>query len=261
MTQDEAFQQLDEELKLNPEEVDHARSFPDRVREALAAGGVEVDHSFLQGSLARGTMASPFKDIDMVVTLELSNHGDLREDPDGPDQAMDLLEEALDEHLRDDYPGLSFPSRSRHALKIDLGEDLPTFDLVPGFELTPDEPDDIEIANRDDGTWDWSNPRELRRVVAERNQATGGRLIHVVRMGKHAAQQIHENFPGLVVESIACEALREEMSFAEGCTILFEAAAEMLGGDIFEPTWTQQRGSKDRRSGTRPHRASTPLVR
>lgn len=69
MTENEAFDEYHDELKLDPEEVSFARGFPDQAREALADEGVEIIHSFLQGSLARGTMVSPLKDVDMVVSL------------------------------------------------------------------------------------------------------------------------------------------------------------------------------------------------
>ena len=99
---------FDSDLKLDPDEVDFARGFPDEVRQALSDEGVRITHSFLQGSLARGTMVSPLKDVDMVVSLDRDQFGYLLDDPQGPDKAMDLLEAALEKQLRPQYPKLRF---------------------------------------------------------------------------------------------------------------------------------------------------------
>lgn len=236
MTESKAFQEFHEELKLNPDEVAFARSFPDDVREALSKEGVEITHSFLQGSLARGTMVSPLKDVDMVVCLDRNAYGHLLDEPSGPDQAMHLLQEALEAQLRPDHPDLRFGTRKAHVLPIELGGNRPSFDLVPAFETTTDD-DDVLIADRKDGRWERSNTRELIRVVSDANQSTNGRLIHVVRMIKHAVRsKLHEGFPGLVLESVAINALPKSMSYAEACLLVFEKGAEMLGGPILDPT-------------------------
>ena len=144
-------------------------------------------------------MVSPLKDVDMVVCLDRSTHGHFLDDPCGPDLAMDLLQEALETQLRPNYPDLQFGPRKRHALPIELGltdDGRPSFDLVPAFETTTDD-DDVLIADREDRRWERSNPRELRRVVSDANQATGGILIHIVRMVKHAVRtKLHVEFPG-----------------------------------------------------------------
>ena len=236
MTEAEAFAEFHEELKLDPDEVAFARGFPNEVREALSEGGVKVTHSFLQGSLARGTMVSPLKDVDMVVSLDRDTYGYLLTDPRGPDFAMDLLKRALETQLRPKYPRLRFGPRKRHALPIELGGGYPSFDLVPAFETATND-DDVLIADRDDKKWERSNPRELIRFVAKANQATGGKLIHVVRMVKHSVRtKLHEKFPGIAVESLAIDAIGGPMSYAQAAVLVFGQGAEALGGPIFEPT-------------------------
>src|SRR5690606_31244235 len=85
VTENEAFEEFHEELKLDPDEVAFAREFPDEIPVALSGAGVKVTNSFLQGSLARGTMVSPLKDVDMVVSLDRDDYGYLLDDPLGPD--------------------------------------------------------------------------------------------------------------------------------------------------------------------------------
>ena len=236
MTEVQAFAEFHEELKLDSDEVDFARSFPDDVREALVESNVKTTHSFLQGSLARGTMVSPLKDVDMVVCLDRRDHGYLLRSLFGPDQAMGMLQEALENRLRPDYPDLRFGPRKRHALSIELGGGRPSFDLVPAFETTTDD-DDVLIADREDKQWKRSNPRELIRIVSGANQEMGGRLIHVVRMIKHAVRtNLDERFPSLALESIAIVALDQSVSYAEACLLVFEKGAEILGGPIHDPT-------------------------
>jgi len=236
MTENEAFERFHDELKLDPEEVSFARGFPDEVRQALSDAGVHVTHSFLQGSLARGTMVSPLKDVDMVVSLDRGEYQHLLDGPHGPDEAMDLLQEALDRGLRPTYPGIRFGERKAHALPIEPGDGYPSFDLVPAFETTTDD-DDVLIADREDGRWERSNTRELIRVVADANQSVGGKLIHVVRMVKHAVKsKLHEKFPGLAVESFAVVAFDTPMGYAEASLRVLEQGASMLGGVILDPT-------------------------
>ncbi len=236
VTETEAFTEFHEELKLDAHEVAFARGFPNEVRQALLDGGVKTTNSFLQGSLARGTMVSPLKDVDMVVSLDRDSYGYLLDHPHGPDMAMDLLEGALEKQLRQKYLKLRFGPRKRHALPIELGDGYPSFDLVPAFETATDD-DDVLIADRVDKRWERSNPRELIRVVAEANKATRGKLIHVVRMVKHSVRtKLHAEFPGLAVESLAIDAIRGPLSYAQAAAWVFRQGAEALGGPIFEPT-------------------------
>ena len=236
MTESQSFQEFHEQLKLDPDEVAFARGFPNKVRDALSEERVKITHSFLQGSLARGTMVSPLKDVDMVVCLDQNTYDHLFSMPSGPDQAMNLLQEALEARLRPDYPDLRFGTRKAHALPIELGGNRPSFDLVPAFEATTDD-GDVLIADREHGRWVYSNTRELIRVVSAANLSTDGILIHVVRMIKHAVRsKLHKGFPSLALESVAINALPKLMSYAEACLLVFEKGAEVLGGPIFDPT-------------------------
>src|SRR3990172_8309633 len=140
MQENEAFQKFHGALKLDPKEVAFAQAFPEEVRDALTEQGVVLDFSFLQGSLARGTMICPMKDIDMVGSLSHKEHGELLTDPLGPTKAMALLQDALTKGLGSKYTGLSFSPPSRHAVQLELGSNLPSFDFVPAFEETPNAP-------------------------------------------------------------------------------------------------------------------------
>ena len=172
----------------------------------------------------------------MVVSLDRRAYGNLLSDPAGPDRAMDLLQEALQVQLEPRYPWIRFGPRKAHALPIELGATHPSFDLVPAFETVTDD-DDVLIADRIDQRWERSNTREMIRVVAEANQEAGGKLIHVVRMVKHAVRgELHEKFPGLVVESFLMGVSGWPLSYAEASARAFENGYSTLGGPIFDPT-------------------------
>ena len=198
---------------------------------------MKITHSFLQGSLARRTMVPPLKDVDMVVTLDCDEYVHLLEEPLGPNKAMDLLQHALREVPSTEVSQPKVWGSERPTLfPIELGDAYPSFDLVPAFETTTDD-DDVLIADREDQRWERSNTREQIRVVADANKASGGTMIHVVRMvGTAVRTKLHEKFPGLAIESISIPACGKSMSYAEASARVFEMGATMLGGPILDPT-------------------------
>jgi hypothetical protein len=219
-----AFSAFDDALKLDPSERVAAEERHNQITDILKAGGVATD-AFLQGSFARKTMLPPLHDVDKIIVL-----GATYSDQSDPDEVMDDIEDRLDRELNH----VTF-DRSRHAVQIDVDVDSFMFDAVPALDIG-DGTGDVRIANRDDGTWDWANPRELIKVVANRNGATGGRFIHQVRMAKQAAETLDAGVSGLHTESIAFAAVTTAMDHAVACEAIFDAGATMLGGRYYEPT-------------------------
>lgn len=221
----DAFGEFDENLKLDPGQRAEAQRVHNDITAVLVANKVIVG-AFLQGSFARKTMIPPLRDVDKIVIL----HPDLQ--GLSPDEVMDRIEEVL----RAAYPGAVF-ARSRHALKIDFGPSSFYFDTVPAWETDGDADDDVFIANRDTGGWDRSNTRELIRVVAKRNSATGGVWIHQVRMAKQVIKHLLDGaIPGLHVESWTYIAVTEQLAHDEALTRALETGAERLGTSYYEPT-------------------------
>jgi hypothetical protein len=224
----EAFEEFDENLKLDRRERNAAQRIHNEITDLLVSLGI-ITAAFLQGSFARKTMIPPLRDIDKVVVLD----GRLRGLT--PDQVMERIQTAIGAK----YPDVTF-ERTRHSLKADFGENTFYFDIVPAWE-TDTEDDDVLIANRDSGNWDRSNTRELIRVVAKRNRATNGRFIHQVRMGKQAIKHLLDGIvPGLHVESWAYIVITESLAADEAVTRILEAGARLLGGTYSEPTGNDQ---------------------
>lgn len=226
-----AFEEFAGKINLDPGERRDARERLSEVTGHLREDGVSVD-SFLQGSLARRTMVSPLRDIDAVVILE-SQHGDLRHESNGARRAASLVTENLRQH----YPGAKLDT-SRHSVKLDLGEDTFSFDVVPAFESL-DSSDDVEIMDLRTGGWSTSNAREIIRVVKDRDAMCGGAFVQQVRFVKHwSRRRLGTDLPGLHVESIAYCCVTEELGHAEAVESILTAGARLLGplGFYFDPT-------------------------
>lgn len=223
-TTDQAFDETDTSLELDPSERAAAEVLHNEITEEARAAGVATG-GFLQGSFARKTMIKPLHDVDKVLILPESFRGQ------DPGFVMGMIESAL----RSVYPTAVF-SRCRHAVKIDFGPNKFSFDAVPAFE-TLDDSDDVEIANIDTGGWDRSNTRTLIRVVRERNAATDGRFIRQVRMVKHImSQHLDGAVPGLHSESWAYMAVSVPLSHDEAVCRTIETAAAVIGGTYYDPT-------------------------
>lgn len=223
-TTEEAFDEFDENLKLDLNERLSAIKVHNEITSLLIDKQIIVD-AFLQGSFRRKTMIAPLRDVDKVVIL----HGDLEDL--SPDEVMDRIQEVVEV----EYPDVTF-DRSRHALQIDFGDDSFYFDTVPAWESTTDD-DDVCIANRDSGGWQSSNTRQLIRVIAERNQDTGGKFIHQARMGKQVIKHLLDgSIPGLHVEAWAHDAIVVSMAHDEALARIIEIGASLLGTIYYEPT-------------------------
>jgi hypothetical protein len=222
----EAFTQLDEQLKLDPDLRTCAQDRHKHITDILVQAGI-AKSGFLQGSFARKTMLPPLHDVDKVITLG----SDYSESSD-PHTVMTNMQAAIAAELDD----VTF-TWARHALKIDLADDPFMFDTVPALELD-DGTGDVLIANIDTGGWVRANPRELMQVVAARNQYTSGLFIHQVRMAKQAVAVSGIELPGLHTESIAFDAIKAAMAHADAMVAIFEQGETVLGDDYYEPTGT-----------------------
>lgn len=225
---DRSFDKFDEALNLDSKDRQAAIDLHHEIREILAKADVCGD-AILQGSFARKTMLAPLRDIDMIGFLN-AKHRPLMDKPGGVDEAMRRIEDALRPH----FPTASF-TRLRHAVKITFSDRDFTFDLVPAFDREGSS--DIDIANHDDDSWDWSNTRELIKKVQQRNGDTDGRFVHQVRMLKHWARNTLEGISGLYVESAAYDGVSATMRHPEAVCAALRALKQGLETQTqYEPT-------------------------
>jgi hypothetical protein len=231
---DTAFAAFDEKLNLDPRERKRAQQVHNDMRAAVSTDGLVVD-SFLQGSFARKTMLKPLKDVDVVLLLNPELRDRYRA-PDGPGLAM----EAFKPRVLRKFPDAKFDQGEEpagKALRVSLPNCPFTVDLVPAFEEVPPT-EYVLIGDRHGGSWERSNTRMQRRKVSERNQHTGGRFVHQVRMVK-AYRKAHEDqldfISGIVMESLAFAVIRSQQMDADAVRAVLRHAATAVYGPVYEP--------------------------
>lgn len=192
-----------------------------------------VAGSFLQGSFARKTMVSPLNDVDVVLLLPERDRARLHA-PGGPSASMEQLKGPL----RECFTAVVFDAdkRADHALRLDFPDVAFHIDLVPAFEVG-NVNGDVDIADRAKACWERSNSRELIRTVSERNQDTGGRFVAQVRMVKTFTTVTPGlDVCGLVGESLAFDAVTEQLDDPQALLRTFERGARLTSGTLTDPT-------------------------
>lgn len=226
------FRVLDERLKLDPKVNADARRIRGTVEDVLRDAGL-LQSVLLQGSYGRKTMRPPLKDVDIVVVLPASMEH-LRTKPGMSGHVMAEFRTALVD--AEAFPGVQFDAdgASAHALQLTIpGVDF-TVDLVPAFET--EEPDKgwLYIADRELDPWtERSDVRVLRDRVAVRNQGCGGTWVDRVREAKQSFDRdpaVKVLVCGLLVESLAYEAITTKMAPQEAMLRFFALGVAKLGG-------------------------------
>jgi hypothetical protein len=230
-----AFGEFDENLNLDPQERRKAQTRHREITDCLVGAGLAAS-TFLQGSFARKTMRKPLKDVDMIIVLAEAHRPAWGEDGvGGAAAAMVAIQAAV--AARFPEAGFDIDDTPAHALQVTFPDCTFTFDLVPAF-TDPDGGEDIYIADRERDRWERSNTRTLNRIISERNQATGGALVHQVRMGKEfkANEPLLNELCGLPIESLAYAVIVKKMPHDRAFLALFEYAKTTVLGKVLDPT-------------------------
>jgi Second Messenger Oligonucleotide or Dinucleotide Synthetase domain len=229
-----AFSRFDENLNLDIKERLSAQNRHVKITDRLTALGLAAS-TFLQGSFARKTMLKPLKDVDMVIVMHTDLEADLRR-PGGPAHAMSLIQEAVSEL----FPTAEFDvdDKPAHALQVTFTDLGFTFDLVPALADPDPDSEIVHIADRENDTWEWSNTRTLNRVISARNQATGGRFVHQVRMLKSYKKDhpVLDDTCGLLWEAFAHDAVTAQVEDARALADTLAYAAQAVLGPVYDPT-------------------------
>ncbi|MBT2508526.1 nucleotidyltransferase [Streptomyces sp. ISL-98] len=227
-----AFETFDEALNLDRRERESAQDRHRTISEHLITSRL-ASSTFLQGSFARKTMLKPLKDVDMIILMHPDLTAKLRK-PGGPAHAMNLLRQEVAQL----FPGAQFDVEDSpaHALQVTFPDLDFTFDLVPALDEAGRE--DVFIADREEDTWEWSNTRTLNRTISTRNQATGGRFVHQVRMLKSLKKNhpVLDEICGLLWEALAYQTITVAMDHSEALATVIAHAAQAVTGPIVDPT-------------------------
>jgi len=230
-----AFVSFDQEISLDPRLRVKAELRHVKVEEVLRAAGLAAS-TFLQGSFARKTMRKPLKDVDVVVLLPAWMIVQWFT-PDGARKVHELFKApllaAFGSHITFDQS-----ADAGKALQLCFDDVDFTIDLVAAFPDPHEGSEWVFIADRHEGAWEASNTRTLKRVVAERNQATGRKLVHQVRMVKEFKAQYPEleELCGLAAESLTFGAVTREMSHPRAVAATLRYASAAVLGQVFDPT-------------------------
>jgi hypothetical protein len=228
MNLNQRFSACDNDLKIDPAQLERARAFRHQMGGHLIEAGV-ADCTRLQGSLARSTMEPPLHDIDTVIELNpelVPNLGG----PDGPEKAMTMIRDTLTPYL----PGAFFEVK-KHALGITIADEDFDFDAVPAFATAGDDKW-IRIADTKNREWKPSNTYDLIETIAARNQLCGGKFVHQVRMVKRITSHAQIDLPGLHVETFCYEAITSAMSHPVAIAAVLATGADLLADHYCEPT-------------------------
>jgi hypothetical protein len=229
-----AFSAFDSAIALDSQQRKRAQERHLKVTEVLVSAGVAAS-TFLQGSFARKTMRRPLKDVDVVVLLPDAFAEQLPA-PFGPGKAFELFKQPLRDAFRETGVQFDVTARPGKALQVVFADCDFTFDLVAAFPVAGSE--DVLIADRDERRWEPSNTRTLKRLIGERNVATGGVFVHQVRMVKELKAQHPEleTICGLVVESLTYRAVTRKVAAPDAIAATLRFAATAVLGPVFDPT-------------------------
>ncbi|MDW3212620.1 MAG: nucleotidyltransferase [Ilumatobacteraceae bacterium] len=228
-TTSQAFDELDENLKLDPRERARAIKIHNEITAALIKVQLAIA-AFLQGSFARKTMLAPLRDIDKVLILAW--------DPNdkGPGSASRAAHKVAGT-LRDLYPNHTV-TIGKHCVKLELDSDDFTFDIVPAVE-TDDGTGDVWIIDTEQDRWERSNTRTLISIIQQRNQDCDGRWVRQVRFVKlFVREQLDGIVPGLHVEKYTWDSVKDNMPHDGAVAAILAKGAELLapGTTYTEPT-------------------------
>jgi hypothetical protein len=229
-----AFDQFDAAISLDPMERARATRRREEITEALVAASL-AESTFLQGSFARKTMRRPLKDVDVVAVLPVA----LRERYFTPNGAR-MVHEAFKPVLAatfGDHVAFDVSASAGKALQLCFDDVDFTVDLVAAF-ADPAGSELVFIADRQEGAWEASNTRTLKRVVAERNEGTAGQFVHQVRMMKEFKAQHPEldDVCGLAIESLTFGAVITEMSHPRAVAATLRHSSQAVLGPLLDPT-------------------------
>ncbi len=228
MNLNQRFGALDDNLKIDAEQLKRARDLHRQIGDYLIEAGIATG-SRLQGSLARSTMEPPLHDIDKVIEINPSLADELA-GPDGPERAMAIIQRTLTGHL----PGAFFEVK-KHALAITVPGETFGFDCVPAFATGGDDKW-ILIADTKERLWKPSNTYELIDSIASRNQLCLGKFVRQVRMVKRVVSHAQVELPGLHVETFCYEAIAGPADHPEAVAAALAAGARLLASHYCEPT-------------------------
>jgi len=232
------FAELLTDIEPSDTTTSNASSAHNGVREFLERHDTFSDRwvtSFLSGSYARDTSIRPQTtadgqerpDVDIIVVTNF-------EETDHPDDVLIEIKDALE----DGDDGYTVERINKRSVRVETWQ--ADMDIVPVIEIW----NGYMIADREAGTWTYTNPPKHTRWSSEKNAEFGGRFKRLVKMLKWWRRQnpSGKRPKGFVLEVlVAMHAPRCETHYGEAFAQLLEklyaayAAQASIGAKPFIP--------------------------
>lgn len=187
--------------------------------------------TYKSGSIAHRT-ANDDTDADCGVVLDRRSYYELGPDGDGggPNNIVDDVRSFIRDRLKEHHPEVAFRLTKR-AIKITYNDPLPdgsdpSVDLIVALTRASGA---LWIPNLERKRWDPSDPECHTRLLTAEPAALRRLRAKVIRLTKAWNKQYSQ--PGLCsfnIEALALEAIKQDVSVADGLAALFDFAAKDL---------------------------------
>lgn len=216
----QAFHHAIQSLELTEAEAANVSRQQNVVRETLRQHLGGIDRDFLSGSYARRTAIRPLHDVDLFLVLNPQVHAELR--VAAPDRCLVAVRDALTRA----YPNKQAARLQGRSVNIEFSGSGIGYDIVPAFANGPDA---YLIPDRSRQSWIRTNPERHRQVLVEANQRAGGKLVPLIKLGKHVNANLGRPLASFHLEVMSYQAFSgPPTSYPDGLAFLLTHLAERV---------------------------------
>lgn len=198
----------------------------------------------LGGSVSRGTAIRPIKDVDLLLVLSRTKV--LAPQSQHPGQLMTKLQQEVSQKLE-------LPVKVQNRSLALEWQGLP-FDLVPCWHEDGQPPDVLRLPDLVRSRWLRTSPEQHRKLSNQADQATGGKLLPLVRGVKAWKRKVALKLPSFYLEAMCWGCLSgPPRSWAGGLQQVFGALADRVKGGFSDPTGLGARVDEGVDDSTKAH--------
>lgn len=227
---DEILAEVQRKIAPTDKTLETVRSRRDEVM-SVASHYAGALRTYMAGSIAHRT-ANDDTDADCGVVLDRRSYHELGPDGDGgpPNEIVENVRSFIRDELKERHPNVTFRLTKR-AIKVTYNEPLPdgsdpSVDLIVALTRTDGA---LWIPNLERKHWDASDPEYHTQLLTAEPAGLRRLRAKVIRLAKAWNKQYSQ--PGLCsfnITALALEAVKEEVSVADGLVAFFKYAASDL---------------------------------
>ena len=240
MDLEKAFQDLQQEVNADPDQVAEARRRRNLFRDDAFDPEPDVEKTYASGSLARGSQIEPINDVDLLVVFNRADHSDWDGSPGSAERALNETQQRVRDLLGAEEGRVAREVRlakiQNHAVKcfLDDPEDPEAFtvDVVPALRH---EERGFEIPEKDTDSWIRTDPLYLITEVLDRHEASEGTFVPLLRVLKRWSKDHGKPLKGLAIEVLAIDVLPLDKSRPRCLSSFFTGALARIDEPIEDP--------------------------